>query len=457
MGGAARLQARAPWGACALALLLLTPSALAVPVQIRGDVETAGPATALFVLGRDGGASWSVAARVAILDRHFANFTSVSQPLGGPVTFYDKDQHETLTLSDATLVGSTFGDGAQMLAWGSGASLSAFARGAGLAIQALDSPTLEGGAPRVDSGDGAPQYAIHERILGRFVGLTPAAGDVELRGTMTLLVFGADFLVASSQGSFFEHTGSISSVEGGPASVGRIESARLTLVDAVLTLRQAPAPLILANSAKVTYQGALSAPPDVLAALPAELSRSGATGALEVSLGEAGLHVESVARAPGAGLVPSDAASWAWVGVTLASLTAIALVAFAIARRRRAKQDDDLAEALLAMDQGRHADALAHLGRVLERLPHDALVNLDIAVCLEALGRLDEARRQYEVTLALAPANAEALYYYARTLAKLRSGPESEAHLADALVLDPRLEEMAAREPAFRQYLGVDP
>jgi len=115
---------------------------------------------------------------------------------------------------------------------------------------------------------------------------------------------------------------------------------------------------------------------------------------------------------------------------------------------------DDLDLALLAMAERRWSDAIPLLDRVLRRRPDDAGVLVDRAWCLEEAGRVDDARAGYEAALRVAPSNAEAHYYYARTLARLRLTTGAMAHLTRALALDERLAEMARDERAFRDLAG---
>jgi tetratricopeptide (TPR) repeat protein len=212
---------------------------------------------------------------------------------------------------------------------------------------------------------------------------------------------------------------------------------------------------LLATRPVVTFSGDLSAS-DPQGALdlpflsPAEPGRWTGSGTLALTPDSGAVALLAPAPADAAGARVARGPGLATVGIALLALAAAALAALAL-RLRRAR-GDDLELAVLAMEERRWEDALPHLDRLVARRPDDPVVLMDRAICLEESGRLGEAREGYEATLRVEPHNAEAHYYYARTLARLRMGTAALAHLSRALALDARLAELARKEAAFAGF-----
>lgn len=444
----------------AVALSLLAPAALAAPgeAQILGRAHVDADAAALFALASDGAFAWSATASSVVVERTFTNYSTVQGPYGGPVSVYGDPARATEVYGASVLVSTRAGaDGALLAEPASGALQLAGDHPTGLRLASVADPKLDQGAAQdLREGDEAT-YTIHATYPGSFVLLDAPGGAIEARGTFTLRLYDVDYAIRSEAASASERTGKLSDYATAGASTGRVEAQRVTLVDGVLRLQAAGAK-VLAAAPVLRFDGTLVTEGSDASRLGLDAAGPGRyQGAAVLTAKPDGGALDLLAasaQAPGRALLPGATAASLFLPLVVGVLALIGATAWWLTRRAR-RFDDDLGEALLAMEEKRYADALAPLERARLRRPHDPLVNLDLALCLDESGRLDEAKAQYEATLALAPANAEALYYYARCLARLCLGPESEAHLAEALVLDPRLEEMARRESAFRGFTGV--
>jgi cbb3-type cytochrome oxidase subunit 3 len=334
----------------------------------------------------------------------------------------------------------------------------------GLGAGTVEGPAFVQGAPSTVSSGGTTHLYIDEAMPGRYVQVSSSGTDYELRGTFLVVLYDVDYALTTAQGAATERTGRFQDAAVGGVERGRDQQDRVTLVDAVLRLHAPGGASLVSSASHVDFHGILTLAGDqpsigvaglqALPALDGGTARYEGTALLDLSPGEGGALAVASARAPASPYVSAGATSLSFLVVVALVVAAIAVIAVALGRRPRAREDD-AAVALLAMEERRHADAVAPLTRALARDPHDAMLNLDLAICLEETGRREEARRQYEATIRLAPANAEALYYYARLLARLREDAESGFHLREALALDPRLEEMARAESAFRGMTGV--
>ncbi|GEM_PF-6226824 len=452
------------WLGFAVALILLAPSASAAKaasLQIVGSSRATGAADALFAIADGRGLSWSATAKEIVVERDGANFTRIDAIKS---TSYGRVEQASQAYGPGELHGLEARDGGAMLARSLGAPFSGVtSTGSRLVAVGIQDPSFaEFGASDVRTSQTTHLY-VDESMPGRFVNLTSSGGDFELRGTLLLVLYDVDYAVTTAQGSAVERTGRFESASVAGVTQGRDEQQRVTLVDAVLTLHAPGEAALFASQGHVDFNGILSlqggdaplAAPGLapLAAAEGEGRYQGSSSLDLAPAGGSALRLES-ARAPSPLAPVAEGASAPLLALAALVLVAIAGVTFGLSRRAR-RAADDTAAALLAMEERRFADALAPLARALARRPQDALLHLDLALCLEETGRGEEARRQYETTLGLAPANAEALYYYARLLARQRRPAESAAHLAEALVLDPRLTDMARAEQAFRGMTGI--
>lgn len=436
----------------------LTPS-----LTLEGDTTVEGRGSALFLVLDERGATWTATAAALALERKSAEAvaTEVGPPImhnEDPVFSYDRLGAATLTATGGDLLGAILvtGDfevlGAQRL----------------LEARSETDPALDQNGPReVESKD--TEFEIHETLRGEYVNLTLTDGMVELRGDIVVTLYGFHYRAEGDGRILDERTGEWEREETGtlPADAVRyahLERHTLTLTDATLRLDAATSAVLLAHEPLVGVQGDA-----VATGLDASLRLDGLTleprGAqthlagdalLALTPREGGLAVAARAVDPVESAQAIEAATglpWAWLALPALTLVAIGAV-YALLGRRIAQ--DPLEVAVHAMAERRWNDAIPHLEAVLDKRPEDVVVLIDHALCLEETGRLGAARESCERALRLAPANAEAHYYYARVLARMRLSPACLAHLARALALDPRLAEMARQEAAFRE-LGDHP
>lgn len=444
---------------------LLLPGALAGSVEslvIQGDTRASSTNDAVFAIIHEGGITWSASASQLLVERHFANYTRLDATR---TSYYGPDQRTTSSLGAVTLQGLGTRDMGAMLVRSAGLPFGLEGLlPSGLVVQPQqDVSFAEFNPDEIDGGNQPSHYYIDEVVPGQFAGMTAQDADLEIRGTFTLILYDVDYALVTGQGTSAERTGRYAVTNVAGVVQGVDMQHRLTLVNGVLKLHVPTSVTMLATAAQLDLHGSVTLRGGDVAATPGLVLEQGGAdnearyvGAAKLDVSPArgqSLNVEAV-RATTSGPLPLAEAGWSFLAVTAAIALLIALVAIVLTRRR-ARREDDAAAGITAMEERRFEDAILPLTRALIRRPHDAHLTLDLALCLEEVGRLEEAKRQYEAAVRLAPVNAEALYYYARLLARMRLHAESAAHLHEALVLDPRLEEMAAREAAFRGNLGV--
>jgi hypothetical protein len=449
------------------ALLVAIPMATAAnasSLAIEGPAHADLATQAVFALADGRGLSWSATAQSVVVDRAYGSYTKTDHPA---LSSYGPTQTSTLTFQDAAIQGLEAREGGAILVRALGASIAGQASmPTGLRAVVQEQPRfLEFGSADGTGGDPSTHYYIDEGMPGRYVAATQDGLSVTLHGTFLLVAYGADYVLTSEGRTMTMRTGPQDAQSVAGVSQGTDEQDRITLVNATLTLAVPGRATLWTTGGQVAFTGTLAAEAaqalEIQGLRPLPSLADGAAryqGAATLAIAPASASALTIegARATLPAPATPGASGWGLLVVAALTATAIGVVALLLARRR-ARVEDDTAAALAAMGERRHADAIAPLQRALLRRPHDALLTLDLAICLEEVGRVDEARRQYEATLARAPANAEALYYYARLLARQRHLAESHAHLAEALLLDPRLEEMARREPSFRGFTGVVP
>lgn len=446
------------------AFVLAMPSAAAAPQFASDDLRVVGSATwdgdaaAFFTLPEPGGLSWEAeAARVDVV-RESTPFTAVQSPLN-PGIFLTQGWGDTTTeestYEDAVLASTQVREEAALLLLGRGAKVT------GLTTHALDlrpeaDPAFYQTHP--DVGAGSPgTNEIVGRLHGEFVNASFDGSVLEVRGTFELLLHGVDYSLTSGGERRDERTGEFETGRTAYVVEGNFSVHRLLLTDGVLRLRAADPVHVYSEQAVLDAEGRVRAAAaqgalllDGVEVRPSEggvLEGSGrASLAVAAAGGRLALSQEGVGTA--GALVPGGPAPGP-LAVATAALLVVAAVAAGAFVVRRLPREDDVEMALLAMEERRWSDALPRLTRALAKRPDDPLLLLDRAICLEHLGRLPEASKAYEATLRRAPRNAEAHYYYARTLAKLHERGASAVHLDEALALDPRLRELALREKAF--------
>ena len=102
---------------------------------------------------------------------------------------------------------------------------------------------------------------------------------------------------------------------------------------------------------------------------------------------------------------------------------------------REAPQRADVARKLVALciQLRRYADAYGHAQKLLETNRTDGVVHAQVAQCLVAQGRPDEARPAYEQALALAPEHVRAYEEYADLLERHFKKPQDAGAVLDRL------------------------
>lgn len=437
----------------AVVISLLVPSALAAGgfeaarVTAQGESTLAGAAAAVFLLLDERGAAWDATAARALVERTSAD-TVVAQGLrpGGPALLRHEmgQATERTEHTDVVLTSSGGVDGGALLARAAGFVDAGAVSPSLLQIVPVEDPAFDQDdrADAAASGAGPkPVDTIHETLRGAFLLAEVEAGALTLTGDFTLDVFGADYTLSDADGARDERTGFRATGTGQE----RGERHRIHLEDATLRIAAPGIVQLALRDATLDVSGAFEAtgPDGDALAVPdpsrLSLTAAGALMGIEARPPTLGVAGGVVAR-PGPSLLP--------VALTLAVLALLAGVALvALARRQRG---DDLEMALVAMAERRWDDALPRLARVARRRPDDASIQLDRALCLEQLGRHELAAKAYEAALRHAPRNADAHFYYARTLAKMRERDAARVHLEAALEYDPRLVEMTRGEPLLR-------
>lgn len=92
----------------------------------------------------------------------------------------------------------------------------------------------------------------------------------------------------------------------------------------------------------------------------------------------------------------------------------------------RARAGEEFAAGEAAFEAGEVETALGHFQRAFELAPHDA-VRFNLAICFEALGRDEEALREYEIVAASAEVDADTRERAAVLAAGIRARrPEAE-------------------------------
>lgn len=448
--------------ACIVAIVLLAPTALAAQglvadeLLLAGSTRLEGDATALFFQSVQDGFSWEASADSAELVREYAKFQAVDTPL---IPAWDVHQAspwvtETTGYGAVTLSSdSTIGYGAMLLIGAAKTQVVASSDALGQ-IRATRDPVLSQGVPGDAQTEGGDTGQIVHRVEGAFLNATFEEGTYTVTGDLTLVMFGPAYAI----GDDAWQTGEFETARTAVYVEGRQERHTLTLTNAVLQLRAREPVTLLTAFPTLEMDGTLKAPAadgalDVAGqtiAPPADGSPLTYTGATTLSLSFDGGRVAAASPdmiSTAAMIAPQGPPFLAIGAAVFLALAALVGLAGLWLRRTRA---DDLELALLAMEERRWNDALPRLTRVARREPHNVGVLVDRALCLEQVGRFEDAARSFEGALRASPALAEAHFYYARTLAKMRQSDAARVHLEEALERDPRLVEMMRAEPALR-------
>ncbi|HVM46267.1 MAG TPA: tetratricopeptide repeat protein [Candidatus Thermoplasmatota archaeon] len=455
--------------ACIAALILALPTALAssglvaTELVLAGATRVEGDASALFFVAQRDGFSWETRADSATLLREHASFVAADRPLHGGYQFFKVDDWRTETVELGPLTLASLGTlaGGALLVSAQPTALRAVSEGI-VEIKAVADPLLVQGNPADASTDGGEGGELAERFDGDFLLMTFSEGVFTLTGDLTLRMYGPGYRLATDDGSSEMQTGEYETSRTLVLAQGNQERHTLTLHNAVLQVRASEPITLLSQFPTVAIDGTVKAPraqgalalDGGILAPAAENEPLLFTGAATLALSPSNGWI--AASAPGAGIASAGRALAPQgppiVALGAASVLALALLGLALVviGRRRARDRDDLALALLAMEERRWEDALPRLARVARRDPHNATVLVDRALCLEQVGRFEEAAKAFETALRAAPRHAEAHFYYARTLAKMREREAARAHLEEALERDPRLAEMARAESVLR-------
>lgn len=450
--------------ACIAAIMLLLPTALATQgllaeqLIVAGDTRLQGDASALFFESFEDGFAWEASADSVEMLREYATYQAVDTPAMDSYEYFLATPWATETASygASTLSSSRTIEFGAMLAIAD-ADGQVVATSAGLVdIRAARDPTLTQGNAADAQNDEMGEIA--RTFDGSFLEATFAEGVYTLTGDLTLIMYGPAYEILADGEPVAWQTGEFETSRTAVYVEGAQERHTLTLHNAVLQLRASEPTTLLTSFPTLEIDGTLKAPKAegalVIAgqsiAPPADGSPLTYTGATTLLLSFDGGRV-----AAGSPDVISTAAMIAPQGPPLlaigaAAFLAIAALVGAVVLWVRRAREDDLALALLAMEGRRWDDALPRLARVMRREPHNVAVMVDRALCLEQVGRFEDAARSFEGALRAAPALAEAHFYYARTLAKMRQPDAARVHLEEALERDPRLAEMMHAEPVLR-------
>jgi hypothetical protein len=432
-------------------------------LTLAGDVTVSGPGEALFVPRGSQGLAWEGFAKSVVIERTYSNATRFL----GDVEYVGDNPRDVFHTDVQTYGPSRLGSletrmHATLLARALGSPFETTGATRGIVdAHAEEDPVI--GAEDEESVDvsltQSVNYVVADELDGTFVNLTSGRATYELRGTLTLQLYDVDYAVRTDSGDVAHRTGHYATGELGPVERHRYEIHRITLTDAVVVVVAPDAATLFARDPVVTFDGSVLAEEGegTLHLGASAFTADGATeeyrGSGTLVLRPAGEFLTVGTQASGArgGALAGAAPMPAYVLAAAGALLVLVVAVVALALRRRAPEAS-LDAALLAMEERRWEDALAHLDRIVAQSPMDPMLLLDRAICYEETGRLEEARADYEAALIEAPGNAEAHYYYARVLARLRMSTACLAHLSRALALDDRLRELARREAAFSGF-----
>lgn len=463
-----------------LVLLTVAAPAMAEVVQgsLRAESVTATEATLLatgnpLVVARSpvGAIEFAIDGAVGELTRTWAPVVAVDGPLfpGTEVRHVAGDQASTEVVRLA---------GASIVSVGARADAVAFATGEGSATLALapagpvtftaSEPTTVLSRPdyAVQTGDAFATYLHARDVEVRHVNATVPEGVATLEGPMELYLFSLDFEVNQGGEARVYRTGFATERDGGFARGERVEKAVLTLTAGRLMVRTLDPLEFRAPEGTVDAGSALLA--DASGSLRAD-------SAAYVASGDVRLHGAALALAPSpdaAGLAVAVAGDTTLIGFTVlqdpralldddraaavgaaagGGLLLLAIVGAVAYRRRhpRAKPEGLVEEAVLRLEAGDFAAALALFNEAVAREPRNPTLHLDRAQCLDKLGKKSEARRAFETAVRLAPENGEAHYHLARSLASTGLAPSAIAHLSRAFSLDPAFAQAAREDAAF--------
>lgn len=441
------------------AAMLLAPTALgAEPFAARsllfaGATTIDTDASALFYIMEEGAlVDWALTSDGGSLYREYLVELVADNPLNPDAYLYNKETsrgEETIELGALAMSSRGGMLGGALLATGR-ADASATSSGLVRVRSVSDALVSQFGPSDMQTSDEA-YPGIEASLPGEQLELEISDGTMTLRGDLVVELFGPHYVMETDEGVTEHATGESETQRTGAVAEVKIEYHRLTLTNAVLQLRaQQPVQLFAGHptidvtgtlevvGAEGEFGGGMSETGDAVYAGATRLTLSPASGLVAASSPDATLATGAVIAQPKIPLLFA------------AGLALLALGALGVILHTRRQRGDDLELALLAMEERRWTDALPRLARVAKRDPMNAGVQVDRALCLEQIGRLEEAARAFETALRAAPKHAEAHFYYARTLAKMHETEAARVHLEAALERDPRLVEMMRAEAMLK-------
>lgn len=452
------------------AVILLTlssaPAALASDsfsssaLVLSGDLQLDTDAAAVYVPAGSRALSFEAVASSITLHRKYVNATQA-----GGIEIAGDQPGQVAVESTETFGPSRLGTMqtralAALLATAQTGPLVLHGKSAGfMDIATVQDPEVRQDAAVAAGLDESATYGVATKLAGEFVNVTPGEGTYELRGDFELQLFDVDYFLTDAKSTRTWQTGVYETASYGPAQRHRYELHTLTLHDALLIVTTAAPASVFSKEPTIAFDGTLRAQDaentDALTTMRFQNTRAenewkgSATFAVTADQGRLGIGGDSGASTLGAAVALDRSPLGAAIAAALVGLALLVAVLVVLKRRR---EEPSLEAALLAMEERRWDIALDHLERLLANGPADPILLVDRAICYENTGRLEEARSSFEAALVEAPGNAEAHYYYARVLARLRMSTACLAHLSRALALDERLNELARKEPAFRAF-----
>lgn len=451
---------------CIVALMVVaSPTAMAAPgfaaaeLLVAGNTRLEGDAAALFFTSLANGFSWELSADSAELTRVYATYRAVDSPLtpSYDVLHADPWREETIRYDAVTLSSSATAQMGALLALARAEAKIAASSVGLVQIEAVRDPTFYQGIPADAESDDGVQAKVEHQLTGTFLDATFAEGVYTLTGDLTLMMYGPAYTLETGSETVEWQTGEFETSRTAAIVEGRQERHTLALTNAILQLRATEPTRVVTTFPVLELDGTIKAREaegslviagqEIAAPADGSLTYTG-EGELALAFFEGRVAITSPDSIAAATTFAPRGPPLLAIGA--GAILALGALAAAIVLWLRRSRADDLELALLAIEERRWEDALPRLTRVARSEPDNVGIMIDRALCLEQVGRFEDAARSFESALRAAPALADAHYYYARTLAKMRQPDAARAHLEEALERDPRLSELMRAEPALR-------
>lgn len=470
----------------------------ALPILVEGDSITR--ANDAILLARGGGAPFrlTLTAESLVVERSYARMVSVDHPLSSRDNLFDYYEWDERESRDEFGVASV-----SLVRAGEQSTAFLHARGAdAYSLEASDVPNagiltaqpssrfrsedadVETRGDAVVGGDDPVEFGLdYAYDVPHFLFDAPGA-TFRAVGNFSLFVWDADFVVAPADGNTATYrTGQHADDPGSPVREEEVGNAVLRVVNGVLTV-EAPARGVVASPGLDVLVDGNVVLPNAVGGFSDGTTRYEATGLptslegdllysfsllsdstdralVSVSGSLASITLEPVRTMDRATFLGTPAAQAAAVtgGVVVLAASTLLLArrgdlgALRARPRARVGPDEDAAQsAVLALERGDEALALRLFDRAVKERPEDVVLLVDYGAALEGAGRLGEARDCFERAVRLDPTRAESHYYYSRVLLALGLTSSALPHLQRALLLDPRLREMARDDRGFRGF-----